>query len=253
MNPVELGATAFWLLMAAGTLTGAASLWAFRRWSNAAKLRAAVNRMLAHLLEFRLFADEPALILRAQRDLLSANWEFLKQLIGPSLLLMPPFVILIVIADAIFGQAPLKPGHAAVVTIQCNPSRATNLPAAWLEAPPGIEVETPPVRIPRAAEISWRVRPIRNSSGDLRIHCNGRVMTKSISAKVGLQWLSDRRAGSMLEFLLRPFELPFFSPVVKSISVNYPSATVLNVNWLVWFSIASIAGALVAALLARGT
>ncbi len=61
MNEAELGPLAFWIVSAFGLLSGFLSMWAFRRWSNPARIRSAMNRIVAHLLEFRLYSDEPAL------------------------------------------------------------------------------------------------------------------------------------------------------------------------------------------------
>ena len=250
MNEVELGPKAFWILIAAGVLSGIVSWWAFRRWSDTAKLHKATNSIVARLFELRLFSDEPVLILRAQRSLLAANGELLRQLARPSLLLALPFIILLIGLDAIFGRAPLQPGRPAIVTLQYGPVPRNGLPQAELDAPSGIQVETPPVRVPTTSQISWRVRPTRAALGKLQIHCDGRLLQKSISSASGLQWLSASRAGSATEFLLAPLELPFSDPVVKSISVRYPRATVFNLSWVVWFSMTSFAGALVSAIAA---
>jgi hypothetical protein len=239
VNEVDLGAKAFWLLMGAGVLSGIASFSAFRHCSDTAKLRLAANRILAHLFELRLFADEPALLLRAQRDLLAANGRLLRQVAAPSLLLVLPFSALLVTLDAFFGRAPLQPGQPAVVTLECG----TPLPQTQLKAPAGIQVETLPVRVVRLSQISWRVRPLQAVDGVLQVHLNGRVITKNISSTPGLQWLSPSRAGSITAFLLHPLEPPYSGSTVHSISVRYPSATVFNLNWLVWFLAGSIIGA----------
>jgi hypothetical protein len=246
VNEIELGAKAFWLVVTAGALSGIVSYGVFRRASNTSKLRAARNRIVAHLLELRLFAAEPALVLRSQRDLMVANFEFLRVAAIPSLVLVVPFAIVLVAMNAFFGYAPLRIGKPAVVTLgyRCSPG----IPAAQLFAPDGILVETPPVRIPVACQISWRVCPIRAVTGELRVSCNGQSIRKSISSASGLTWLSDTRAGSLGLFLLHPLELPFSGSIVKTISVTYPSATVLGQNWLVWFSVASVGGFLVWAL-----
>ena len=78
MSEVDLGAIAFWLLLGTGAFCGILSAWVFRRFSNVERLREVSNQILAHLLEFRLFAYEPALILRAQRDLIGANIPLLR-------------------------------------------------------------------------------------------------------------------------------------------------------------------------------
>ena len=244
MNEVELGPKAFWLLIGAGALSGVACWWAFRRWSDAGKLHTAVNRIVAHLFELRLFADEPALVMRAQRDLLAANGQLLRQVIPPSLLLVLPFAIFLAGMDAVFGRAPLQPDRPAIVTLECSdPGGGNKLPTVRLNAPPGIQVETPPVRVPIMSQISWRVRPVRAITGQLQFASNGLAIEKSVSSAPGLQWLSDKRAGSLVAFLLHPLELPFASPAVKSISIRYPPATVFHLNWLVWFSLASLGGA----------
>ncbi|MDQ2775490.1 MAG: hypothetical protein M3Y57_11335 [Acidobacteriota bacterium] len=245
MNEVDLGAKAFWLLMGVGVLSGIVSFWVFRRWSDTAKLRTAVNHIVAHLFELRLFADEPALVLRAQRDLLTANGELLRQVAVPSLLLVVPFSILLVTLDAFCGRAPLQPGEPTVITLQCG----TPLPQAQLSTPPGIQVETPPVRVPLSSQISWRIRPLRAVDGNFQIHLNGRVITKSVSSTPGFQWLSASRAGSMAAFLLHPLEPPYSGSAVHSISVRYPSATIFNLNWLVWFLAGSLIGATFLAIL----
>jgi hypothetical protein len=239
VNEVDLGAKAFWLLIGAGVLSGIASFWTFRHWSDTAKLRLAVNHIVAHLFELRLFADEPALLLRAQRDLLTANGKLLRQVAAPSLLLVLPFSVLLVTLDAFCGRAPLQPGQPAVVTLECG----TPLPQTQLEAPAGIQVETLPVRVLRLSQISWRIRPLQAVDGELQVHLNGRVITKSISSTPGLQWLSASRAGSIGSFLLHPLEPPYSGSAVHSISIRYPSATIFNLNWLVWFLAGSLIGA----------
>ncbi len=249
MTAVELDPPAFWLLTVTGVLSGAGSLWAFRRFSDHSKVRLSVNHVMAHLFELRLFADEPALVLRAQRDLLSANWDFLRQITGPSLLLMMPFAILLLALDAFFGHASLQIGKPAIVTIHC--SQGMLLPHAQLIAPVGIKVETPALRIPATSEISWRIRPIEPTLGYLQLSYNGQMVPKSISSTDGVQWLSDSRAGSLKSALLHSLEPPFSSSNIRLISVGYPPATVFNFNWLVWFSSSSIAGMFASALLFR--
>ena len=244
MNEIELGATAFWLLTATGLASGVVSLWTFRRWSHPAKLRAAIGRVIAHLFELRLFGDEPVLVLRAQRDLLVANAEVLRQAAIPSLLLFLPFAVVLTAMEGFFGHAPFRPGTPATVTLQYGRAFGARSSLPRLSASAGWEIESPPLRVPAASQISWRVRPTRALSGQLQIIFNGRNIRKSISSLSGLQWLSDTRGGSAVEFLLHPLEMPFSGEDFNSISMQYPRATVLGLNWLVWFSLASIAGAL---------
>ncbi len=246
MTEGELGVEAFWLVIAAGALSGFASWSFFRRWSDPIELRKAINGIVAHLFELRLFAQEPVLVLRAQRDLLTANFYFLRQVITPSLILVLPFAILLVALDSLFGKAPLQLGKPAIVTLELSHSARPKSAEAKLDAPPGIAVETPPVQVLSMSQISWRLRPVRAAKGELRLRYCGRVITKSISSEPGIQWLSGTRAGSVWRFLENPSELPFSSSAIDSVSISYPAASILHVNWLVWFMISSLAGTLAA-------
>ena len=111
----------------------------------------------------------------------------------------------------IYGHAPLRVGEASVVTVQV---KDFSVPVR-LEAPEGMVVETPGVRAVRDGQISWRVRPVRQGSGDFRFHVGDRVVT----------------AGYFVR-----------DPAIQSIEIRYPAET----SWLVWFILVSIfsAGAL---------
>src|SRR6266700_6999095 len=88
----------------------------FRRFTNPESLRRTVNRILAHVLEFRLFLDEPAIILRAQRDLIVENVRLLGQIALPCLILAIPSALLYEPLDRHFGYGPLRVGEPVVVS-----------------------------------------------------------------------------------------------------------------------------------------
>lgn len=248
---MELGARGFLILIVAGVLCGVVSVWAFRHWSDSAELRAASNRILAHLLEIQLFGSEPALILKAQRDLIADNVWLLRALSRPMLVLLLPFAALFIGLDAFFGRAPLRAGEATVVTVQCKSGAGERMPELLLTGTADIQVETPAVRIPREGQISWRVRPVRASDGELSIRCGDRIVTKSISAKSGLNWLSERRSGWAVT-LLHPFELPLSDPAIDSIQLRYPHATVFHLHWSLWFFSGALAGSSIVLLRGLG-
>src|SRR5581483_1451257 len=86
---------------------GLLMLWAFARFSNQEKIRLAKRKVRACLYAFRLYGDEPVLILRAQKELLIWNARYLGLMLGPSLVLLIPTVILLLQLDAIYGLRPL--------------------------------------------------------------------------------------------------------------------------------------------------
>lgn len=240
MSEADLGGAALaWLLMI-GVLSGAASVWALRNWSNPVRFREEMNRVIAHLMEFRLFAEEPTLIIRAQWNLLRANARMLRVLLAPSLLLLIPFVLLFSAMEGFFARAALPIGEAAVITLQGR----GNLRAAQLQTPREIAVETPAVSAPRLHQVSWRVRPLEAVRGSLQVQWDGHLLRKSIAAGAGLHWTAAQRSGSLAGFVAHPFEIPFADSEADWVRVEYPAASVAGVSWLVWYSVAALLGGL---------
>ncbi|MFL6354529.1 MAG: hypothetical protein ACJ74Z_22135 [Bryobacteraceae bacterium] len=249
MSEVDLGAEALWTLALVSALAGLTMLYVFRHWSDQDALRATTNRMLAHFMEFRLFVDEPPLVIRAQRDLFFENWHLLKLLARPSLILIVPSIILFTQMDACYSRAPLRIGEAAVITVQLkNFADATTSPIV-LKAPATIRVESPGVRVEGANQISWRIRPIAALSGRLEVIGPERAVTKSIVAGEGLHYVAERRVSSLPAFLLHLNEPPLLDSSIASIDVFYAPATILHLHWLVWFLAVSCTAAIVVSVL----
>jgi len=150
---------AFFELALVGAIYGIAAALVFRRSTDSVLLHRTVNRALAHVLEFRLFLDEPRIILRAQRELIGENIRLLRQIALPCLILAIPFARFYGPMDRHFGQGPLRVGEPAIVTAPID-SGLTEL-----KAPPGVVVETPGVRVLRTRQIAWRVRPVSATYG----------------------------------------------------------------------------------------
>lgn len=207
-----------WTLIPASAIYGLAAALVFVRFSDRASIRRTTNRMMAHVMEFRLFIDSPALVLRAQRDLLRENLRLLRLILLPCAILALIFIVLFPPLDAMYGRTPLKTGERAVVTAHLSGN-------ASLETPLGIEVETPGTQAVHDRQISWRVRALGRTSGELKVHYSGGVLTKRIVAGGGL---------------INGWKLPFSRP---GIEISYPRAAVLGVNWMVWFFVISSAAA----------
>ena len=115
-------------------LTAAAVVLIFQKTSNQMRLRETNNRIQAHLLELRLYRDEPAITWRAQKALLRENLRRLRLLLAPMLITAPPIALLIVCLDAFYGRSPLPPGHAAVVTVKMRSAFNPDSPLPALAA-----------------------------------------------------------------------------------------------------------------------
>jgi hypothetical protein len=233
---IDLGMTALATLIPISVLIGIGILLVFRRTSDQTAVRRAKSLVTAHLLEFRLFMDEPRLILRAQRDLIVANLHFLRLMLWPVVVLALPMVLLLGEMDAFYGRAPLVAGQPAILTAQLRGVAAGEMFA--LRAPAGIAVESPGIRVPAEHQVSWRIRPLRATTAELELVHGDRVVRKSIAAGKGMRYLSERRA-SLAGLLLHPAERPLLDRDIDWIEINYPDAHILHLHWMVWFFVIS--------------
>ena len=249
MIPVELGTPAFLLLVALGATFGLVSVWMFRRWVDGAKLQVAISAVLAHLLEFHLFSAEPALLFKAQRDLVLSNLRVLRLIAIPSLVLMIPFCFFFTVEEGLFAHAPLQVGQAAVVTAQYS-VRDAGWRMVHLQAPSGLEIEAGPIRVAHDSLVSWRIRAHRPVAGSLNFVTKENVVSKSVQAGSGSHWISPDRL-RFPDVLLQPLESPLTNTSVQAISISYPSTTVFRAWPLLWFAIGSCVGSMLYALLRR--
>ena len=224
-------------LVVVSALTGLIVVWVFQHTTDLAALRKARKLLMAHLMEFRLYYNEPALIWGAQKAVVRDNVRLLGLLLRPVLILALPMAWLFTQLDSIYGFAPLPVGQASVVTAQMD----APLTGATLTAPTEIAIETPPVRSMADNQVSWRIRPVRPVRGSLILHLRGTEITKSISAGERTIFLMPRRARSMANFLAHPEEARISEPQVVWIDVEYPRT---GVGWIAWFLFISSVSAL---------
>jgi hypothetical protein len=210
-----------WTLAAVSAMYGVLAVLVSRRFTAEAAIRRSVNLILAHVMELGLFLDAPRLVLRAQGDLLRENARLLRLVIVPGAILALLFAFLFEPMNAFYGREPLPLGEPSVVTIHM---KDTVMPPVRLEPPAGIVVETPAVRVLHDHQISWRVRPLRHSSGDWKFRFDNRVASTSMNG-----------------FFLH-------DAAIRSVEIRYPKAAILGLSWLVWFVTISTVTAAVFAL-----
>lgn len=247
MSPVDRGWDALILLTAAGAIGAYVAAALFRRWCDAARLRSASNQLIAHLLEFQLFGDDPALVLKAQRELLAANGRLLRTVAGPSLAAGIPLAILYICCDAMFGRAPIPAKQPTVLTVHYR--SGTPGAARILSLPMSVHADAGPVHVPSSRQVCWRLRSDRDASGTVVLDVDGERISKTVSFGSSLHWTSQRRSG--MSFLLHPQELPLLGSNARSISVQYPAATVFGWPWQLWFTGGCLVGSLFALALPR--
>jgi hypothetical protein len=233
-------------LCAISAATGVLLLLVFRYTSNQTGIAAAKDRIKAHVLEIRLFKDDPLLVVQAQKAILLTTLGYLKLTLVPLAVMLIPIVYLALHLDSRFGYHPLRQGDATILGVTLADGTPWNEATIELAVPDGLTVETPPLRIPAKREVDWRVRAVREGSFLVTIKVNDRVFQKELSVGDGLARVtSERRRGASIERLWSPGEgpLPPDSPV-EAITLRYRPRTFelfgWETHWLVLFFLGSL-------------
>jgi uncharacterized membrane protein (DUF106 family) len=226
---------------------GIAMLWVFRKTSNQKRMKAVKRKVYASLLELRVYADEPGVTWRAQKSLFAANLRYMGLALKPAIFMAVPIALLLIHLEAFYGRAPLPARQDALVTMAMDKSWNPESPAPSLTAPSQIDVEGPPVRVVDAREVTWRIRPRAEVSGQLRFLVDGQPVTKTVEAGERPRYIPGKSVNSALEAIWNPGE-SVKAPGVEWVEVRYPEASLsvfgISMNWLVWFFVVSMAAAL---------
>ena len=213
-------------------ITGLVLVLAFRYTSNQRGIRAVKRDIVADLLEIFLYRDELRVVLRAQARLFRNNLRYLGYALVPLACMILPVVILLVQIDSRYGHRPLRVGERAIVAVNLRPGAASP-DQVLLSAPAGIEIETPALRMPGAAEVDWRVRAVAPGNHQLRITIMGRELTKQIVVGQYGRRISTQRVGDgVWQQFLRPGEppLPDDGPL-SGVKVSYPNVSLHIFRW----------------------
>lgn len=213
-------------------VTGAVLAWVWRRFSNPQRIIEAKRQARARLYAMRLYADDPALTFRAQRQLLLWTARYLAQMLRPTAVAIVPLLVLFVQLDNVYGRRLLAPGESAMVTAQFGRGTDVRTLGTTLEGR-GVMIETPAVRIPDRRQICWRVR------ADYSLNP---APTRSVRLRVGGTAISKTvRCGHEA-----PNLWAVFRDGSPSIEVSCAAATDVSVDvfgfhigWPVWFLLVS--------------
>jgi hypothetical protein len=148
-----------WLMLWLSVLASLLVLVVYKVVSSQEAMRKTKDRLKAHILEIRLFQDDPVLMARAVRSVLAANLTYLRLNTKPFLVVFVPLFLLLIQMEARFGYRPLVPNESALVrTFWRSPCPADAAHCPSLIPEEGLSVRTPPLRIAERNEIDWRIR-----------------------------------------------------------------------------------------------
>ncbi|MFQ5513632.1 MAG: hypothetical protein ACE5FG_04285 [Myxococcota bacterium] len=134
------------------------ALVVFRYVSDQEGIEIAKDKIKAHLLELRLYKDDLRVTLAAQGRVLRHNLTYLRHALLPMAVMIVPFVLMIVQVESRFAYRGLRPGEAALLTVEVDGAQRVSQLEPALRLPATVEQETPPLRIDETGEIVWRLR-----------------------------------------------------------------------------------------------
>jgi uncharacterized protein YggT (Ycf19 family) len=234
-------------MVAISLLTALLMLLVYRLTSRQDELRTVKNRILAHLLEFRLYKDNLSQTFSALGSVLWYNLKYLGCSARPLAVMIVPLVLLLIQLDLWFGYASLTPGEAAVVKVRLQDGHRPSREAVAVQPSQGLVIETLPLRIDTEGEVDWRIRATKPGIQELAVVVNDGTVAKRV--EVGSSSLSRvspaRVARGWYDQLVNPGEPAISeSSAVRRIEIGYPARrmTLLGrrVHWLVAYFLLSL-------------
>ncbi|MEE8377847.1 MAG: hypothetical protein V3R45_05710 [Candidatus Aminicenantaceae bacterium] len=231
-------------------LTGLLMLFIYKFTSNQEGIKNIKNKIKAHLLELRLFKDSLSISLKAQGNILRANFKYIGYAMKPLLVMIIPVLLILIQLDFWFGYDSFDPKQKTILRVQLMENVPIMDTVIEIKEGSGIILETPPLRILESNEINWRISAEEIGVHGITILVDGQEYTKSIS--IGQNKLSRisplRTRKNFIREVFNPNEspLPKNSPI-KYIEITYPSKKMhlfgLNIHWLIaYFALSLIIG-----------
>jgi uncharacterized membrane protein (DUF106 family) len=237
-------------MISVALLTGLLMLFIFKHTSNQAGIRQVKNRIKAHLLELRLFKDSLSVSMKAQGQIVRANFKYMGYSLKPLLVMFIPLILILIQLNFWFAYDSLQSGQTALLKVKFDENISLMEISVEISVSEGIIIETPPLRIEDENEINWRIRARQEGVHDIVFSISGQEFTKLIS--IDLKKLSRisplKTKKNFWKELLYPAESPFprLSPI-RSIEVTYPSRNMnlfgWRIHWLiVYFALSIVFG-----------
>ena len=214
-------------------ITGFLMVLVFRYTSDQKAIRIAKDQLKAHLLAVRLFQDQLSVVLVSYGRILRGTGRYLRLALKPLLVAIVPLILLITQLDHYLGTVAFSQGKAFLIV--ASVANAENLEGVMLNLPPQLTASAPPLHVPAAKKVYWRVVASKQGRYDANVQIGDRSFSKQVIVATELARLSPLRVrDNVWERLFTSAEpaLPESSPI-QSIAVNYPER-LINFAWLQW-------------------
>lgn len=237
-----------WSLTFISLLVGILMLLIFRYTSNQRAIQEVKNKISAYIFELRLFKDDLGTVLSAQKNIFKYNMRYMSYALKPMLFMIIPLAIILIQLEGWYGFKALVPNESAVVSLKLSEKGRDVISSISATSAPGVEIESPALRIQSEKEVNWRVLAKETGQSELTFKVNDQTFTRDvIVADKGLTRVTPSSFKSGLwNFLLNPGgkAIPD-NPYVEEIQIGYPlnSVTVYKwgLHWLLILMVLSIA------------
>ncbi len=238
-----------WGIGAVSLLTAVFILLVYRFVSNQKAIQREKKRIQGHFLGIYLFQNSAREIFRSLLRLLLAIVRYLGWSLPPLLIVIVPVLLACVQLDLRYGRRGLEPGERANVGVRWPDHSEIDRNAA-LQSPPGLTVETPPLKIGWSIrETEWRVRVEQAGIYELTLAAGDVSAGKELVAQSGIRRIyPETGEPRWLSYLLFPGDayLPVNAPFSR-IFIDYPARRINVLGWqlhwaVVYFVLAVLFG-----------
>jgi hypothetical protein len=215
-----------WLQMVVLALPAALlALWIYKRFSNQPAIRDAKAKIIAHLLELRLFRDDLRVLLVAQGRVFASIGRYIGYSLVPMALMLVPFLLILVQIESRFAFRGLAADEHAIVTVSVASDQPVSRLPVTLRTDSGLRVATAAMRADSRGEIYWRVHPLAAGTYNLDLSVGRERAQRVLRADASSGTMTTSYRASDLRTLLYPRETALPSGgLITALDIDYPRA-----------------------------
>jgi hypothetical protein len=214
-------------------ISAVALLYIFKKLSDQDKIKFHKNKIFGHFLEIALFRDQFRRTMGCQGQILKHNFIYLRYVLFPLLVMMPPVLLICLQLDFRLGAEPFKQDSTFIIQTQLDKTIIDDLPSIitniQIKHSENITLETPAMRSNSEASVFWRAN-INDLAGNhyIQVGTNNSddIITKNIAViSSQTRFSQDKRkiVSFSDNFLTSETNIPN-SSIFSKIRVNYSSA-----------------------------
>jgi hypothetical protein len=201
------------------------ALWIYKMISNQAAIRDAKDKIVAYLLELRLFRDDIRVLLGAQGRVFASIGRYVGHSLLPMLVMLPVFLLLLIQIESRFAFRGLAADEQALVTVGVRSVQpVSRIPVNLAADGDGLRVATPALRADSSGEIYWRVHAVTPGPHTLKLRIGGEQADRIVSGEGPGAMTMAYRASDLRTLLYpRAAALPADGPL-ETLEIDYPRA-----------------------------